>query len=263
MNARMACLTGALAASLAAMAGCGGTGPAREQASAPAATPRDALLAAVPAASVGAYHFTIKGGTQPMTGVLDAPHKTLRIQVRQHDADAGFSLSMTFLVVDKRSWTKISFEPADTPGLPKVPKTWMLLDPGKVKDPENSPLEYGDEADPGSITAIVQAADGVKEVTPRHYAGTTDLTRSTDAGIVEERTLSALGERAKAVPFEAVVDGQGHVTSAVVKIPAAGKVKASTYSVTYDGYGTTATPGVPAAGEQQKAVDVVYQMLNG
>jgi hypothetical protein len=64
------------------------------------------------------------------------------------------------------------------------------------------------------------------------------------------------------VPFTATTDAEGHLTRLVLKIPAAGKAKAHTYSVAYDGYDSTATPGAPAAGEQQKAVPAVYDMLN-
>ena len=227
------------------------------------ATPRDALLNAVPDAKVGAYRFDVKGGVTPMSGVLDAPQRTSLIKVSQTEKDAGFTLTMTALAVDKKGWMKIAFTPATVPGLPKLPKSWMAIDPAKIKDAEGAPIGYDDSTDPGYTSLVVQNSAGVKETSPRHYAGTTDLTKSTDAEIVDAATLKALGAKAAAVPFEAAIDGAGHLSSVIVKIPAAGKAKAALYRVTYSGYGSTATPEAPAAGEQTKATAAVYELLNG
>jgi hypothetical protein len=271
MTARLARLAGlgaALTLSLVTVAGCDPAGstsdPGARATDSPAAVaPRDALLNAVPDASVGAYHFAIKGGSTPMSGVLDAPKKTIRLEISQHEADPGFTLDMKFLVIEQKAWTKITFTPATIPGLPKLPKKWMLLDTSKIKDKENGPLAYGEEADPGSAKAVFQNASDVKQTSTGHFAGVTDLTKAADAEIVDGAALTALGDKAKKIPFTAVIDAKGRLTSAVVKIPAAAKTKATTYSITYDGYDTTETPVAPAAGEQQKAVSAVYEMLNG
>jgi hypothetical protein len=266
--ARWTALGTALALSLVTVAGCDSAGstsnPGAAAADSPSAVaPRDALLNAVPDESVGAYHFAIKGGSTPMSGVLDAPKKTIRLEISQHEADPGFTLDMKFLVIAQQAWTKITFTPAAVPGLPKLPKKWMLLDTSKIKDKQNTPLAYGDETDPGSATAVFQNARDVEQTSTGHFAGVTDLTKAADAEIVDAATLTALGGRAKKVPFTAVVDAKGRLTSAIVKIPAAGKTKAATYAISYDGYDSTGTPVAPAAGEQQKAVAAVYDMLNG
>ena len=79
--------------------------------------------------------------------------------------------------------------------------------------------------------------------------------------LVHRAFRAALGEQAKAVPFEARTDAQGRLSRMLVRIPAAGKTKASTYEVTYADYGSAPTPAEPA--QQQKAPAVVYEMLNG
>jgi len=271
MTARLARLAGlgtALTLSLVTVAGCDPAGstsdtgtPAAESPSAVA--PRDALLNAVPDESVGAYHFAIKGGSTPMSGVLDAPKKAIRLEVSQHEADPGFTLDMKFLIIEEKAWTKIAFTPATLPGLPTMPKKWMLLDTSKIKDKEDGPLAYGDETDPGYATAVFQNASDVEQTSTGHFAGVTDLTKATEAEIVDSATITALGDKAKKIPFTAVVDAKGRLISAVVKIPSAGKTKAMTYAVTYDGYDSTESPVAPPAGEQQKAVSAVYDMLNG
>jgi len=268
MTARKAYLTGStavLSLTIATAGGCGlATKPAADQTpKAVAATPREALLKAVPDNRVGAYRFDIKGGTTPMSGVLDAPKKTVEIKIVEKEPSLGLTLSMTSLIIDKKGWMKIAFTPANLPGLPKLPKKWLLLDPSKVKDKDNSPLQYGDETDPGYVSLLVSNSDGLKETSPGHYAGTTDLTRATKADVADAKTLTALGGKAKAVPFTAVIDAEGHLSSAVVKIPAAGKAKAATYQVTYSGYGRTTTPAAPAPGAQTPATSSVYDLLNG
>ncbi len=269
MTARMASRTGfagILSLALATSAACGVADEPATTGESPkvsVATPRDALLTAVPDTKVGAYKFDIKGGVTPMSGVLDAPKKTIELKVVQQEPDVDLTMTMRWLVIDDKGWMRVAFAPANLPGLPKLPKKWVLLDPAKVKDPDNSPLEYGDETDPGYVTQLVQNSADLTETSPGHFAGTTDLTQVTDAEIVDEKTLKALGDKAKAVPFTAVIDGAGHLTSAVVKVPAAGKAKAATYQVAYTGFGKTATPTAPAANEQTPATAAVYELLNG
>ncbi|MEV4639393.1 hypothetical protein AB0J80_18780 [Actinoplanes sp. NPDC049548] len=132
----------------------------------------------------------------------------------------------------------------------------MLLDPARIKDAEDAPLAYDGDTDAGAVGAVFAAIVDVQRTGTGTYAGTADLTRQGDAEIVDEPTLKTLGERAKTVPFTATVDGQGRLTSAVVKIPAA------EYVVTHDRYGATESLSEPAPDEQQKATEDVYEMLN-
>ncbi|UQU63697.1 hypothetical protein COUCH_32655 [Couchioplanes caeruleus] len=263
MNVRKVRLAGfgaLLALGAVSMGGCGVADTVEEAAP---ATPEDTLMDALPDFSTGPFHFTVKGGTQPMTGVLDAGRKSYRIDVSQKDPELGFTLTMKFLVVREKSWIKVDFKGTDgLTGLPKLPKKWLLVDPAEVKDTEDAPLSYDDETDPGEAGAVLRAIVDVKQTGTGTYEGTTDLTKQGEAGIVEDSTLKALGDRAKAVPFEATVDAQGRLTRTVVEIPSAGKVKAARYEVVYDQYGSAGSPAEPAAAEQQKAPKAAYEMLN-
>jgi hypothetical protein len=249
--------------SAAVLAGCGiaddSSGGAKDDAKVSVATPRDTLIQAVPDAKEGPYRFAVKGNETPLSGVLDAPKKTLQATFVQ--SEPGLTLTMTTLVVGPKGWIKMSFKPANLPGLPKLPKKWLLLDQSRIKD-KTAKFEYGDETDPGYTSLLVQSAAGITETSPGHFAGTVDLTQATAAEIVDDATLKALGAKAKALPFTAVVAG-GHLSSLAVKIPAAGKKKASTYAVSYTGFGATPSPAVPAAGEQTPATPAVYDLLNG
>jgi hypothetical protein len=266
MNVSKARLAG-LAALLALSAAAGGCGVADAvQDAAPASAkplaPRDALLESLPDASTGSFRFTIEGGDAPTAGEIDAGKQSYRVGFRYREPDAGFTMLTDFLVVEQQSWIKISFKDTEgLTGLPKLPRKWMLIDPAKIED-KDVPLGYDNETDPGEAGAVLRASADVKQTGAGRFAGITDLTQQGDAAIVDAARLKALGEQAKAVPFEATVDGQGRLTSAVVKIPAAGKAKASRYKITYADYGTTATPAAPAADEQQKATKDAYELLN-
>src|ERR1044071_7093022 len=108
MTARKASLTGfagILSLALATTAACGSadepaaTGKS-ESPKVSVATPRDTLLTAVPDTKVGAYKFDIKGGVTPMSGVLDAPKKTIELKLVQKEPDVGLTMTMTSLVID-------------------------------------------------------------------------------------------------------------------------------------------------------------------
>lgn len=220
------------------------------------------LAKGVPGRTTPAFHYSVKGGQQSFSGVLDAPHKSVTSDFFEKIPDSEMTLTMKFLVIEKQAWAKIAFDnaPADA-GLPKFPKKWMKLDQGKLSKDSAEDLTYAGETDPGYVSTLLTAAADLKETGTGTYAGTTDLTRSTEAEIVDADTLKALGEKAKAVPLEVTLDGEGRVTRAVVKIPAAGKAKAVTYEVVYDQYGK-ASP-IQAPSDAVAATADAYELLNG
>ncbi|MFC6569938.1 hypothetical protein [Actinoplanes utahensis] len=218
------------------------------------------LAQGVPTPKTPAFHYTVKGGVQPFSGVVDGPNQATTAAFADKDPD-GFTMSMTFLVVGSDSWTKISFSGAPAGAdLPKLPKQWMKLDKSKLPADLAGDLEFSGKSDPGYVSNLLVAAADLKETGPNAYAGTTDLTRSTEAEIVDAATLTALGEKAKTVPLEVSVDSEGRIAKAVVRIPAAGKAKAATYEVVYDRYGSAAPLTAPAGGVAAPAA--VYQMFN-
>jgi hypothetical protein len=254
----------------AALAGCGpATDPAAggAGASTPPTTPPSAgelLVKSVPAAGSVKYGFAVKGGDTPLNGVLDASGKAYRYDVTQVNADPHFKMTMNFLFVGEKSWVKIGFsEASGLTGLPKLPAKWMLLDKSKLKGDDALPTPADDESDPGAAGAIMAAIVDAKQTTPGHFTGTTDLTRQPDAGIVDEKTLKALGAKAKSLAFRADTDASGRLTSVIVDIPAVGKTKAHRYAVSYRDYGTVKSPVEPSAAEQQKAPAAAYDLLNG
>lgn len=260
-NARITRLLAAGGAVAVLATGCGVAETVRQAAPAASPTAEEKLLDSLPDDGTGPFRFAVEGGDMPATGVLDAREQAYRIDVSETDDELGFTMTMNVLVVRDQSWVKLGFRNTEKlAGLPKLPKKWMLVDPAEV-DADGLPVRYDEETDPGEAGVVLRAAAGVTETAPGRFTGTTDLTRQGDAGIADAATVKALGTKAAAVPFEAVTDDKGRLTSLVVRIPAAGKTKAATYEVAYRDYGTAPTPARPA--EQQKAPAVVYEMLRG
>ncbi|WP_127504486.1 hypothetical protein [Actinoplanes solisilvae] len=263
MNPTTARLGGIAAVLTLALSGCGLVDGSPEAGapttSAAVATPLETLIKAVPDETTPPYAFDIKGGSTPMSGSLDSSRKAVQLKIVE--SDDGITVTMALLMIEEKSWIKLAFKPK-IPGMPKIPNKWLVVDPAKLKDRQSLPAGYDGESDPGEVLLLLRNAAGVITKGRGQYAGTTDLTASTRAEIVDKAVLTKLGEKAEAVPFEATVNDAGHLTSMLVKVPAAAGVKAATYRVTYSGFGTTEVPPVPVGDQQTKATKFVYEILN-
>jgi hypothetical protein len=102
----------------------------------------------------------------------------------------------------------------------------------------------------------------VQSTGDRKYTGTLDLTKATDADIVDKKIVKDLGEAAKSVPFEATLDDKGRLSSLKINVPAGTKTKAQTWEVTYSDYGTAPKVEKPPAAETMEAPQAVYNLLN-
>jgi hypothetical protein len=250
----------AAVAALLILAGCG---QVTETEQPPAPTPAETLRKGVPTTAADIFHYAISDGSKAASGIVDTANKTLTTDFNEKIPDAGFTLTMRFLVVGDDSWAKISFGSAPAGlGLPKLPKKWMKLDTKKLGAEAEKDLTYADQTDPGYIGTLVAAAAGLTEKSPGRFSGTVDLTQATEAEIVDTATLTALGEKAKTVPFEASLDAKGRISTATVKVPAAGKVKAMTYEVSYDQYGSAEGVPAPTGSAQVAAPKAAYDLLN-
>jgi hypothetical protein len=253
-------MTGALLIGVAGLSACGVTETVEETVKEVSAT--TTLINGVPTAKSPVFRYTVKGGVSPFSGVVDAPNKGFTSDFAQEIEEGGFTLTMNFLVVEKQAWAKIAFKGAPAgSGLPKLPKKWMTLEAGKLSSDSSDDLTYDGESDPGYVSTLIESATGLKETGKGVYAGTADLTKAGEAEIVDDATLKSLGEQAKTVPLELTLDAEGRISKAVVKIPAAGKVKASTYEVVYDQYGTAAPVKTPT--DVVAAPAAAYELLNG
>ncbi|MDG4820600.1 hypothetical protein O7635_01880 [Asanoa sp. WMMD1127] len=237
-------------------------GPLAEDAAAPAtsapATPQEKLAAAVPDGTEGRYAFALKDGESTTKGVVDAKAKRSTLTVTYKEPEVGFTMTMSYLLVEADQWVKITFD-KQLPGMPKLPKKWLLIDKSKVDD--GAPVSPADP-DPVGAGDLVDAIVEVKESKPGTFTGTVDLTKADKAAIVDEEGLAALGGKAKAVPFTATVDDAGRLASIDIKVPAHGEVKAATHHATFSAYGSAPEVSAPSAGASQPAPAAAYELLN-
>ncbi|MFC7530600.1 hypothetical protein [Actinoplanes sp. GCM10030250] len=233
-----------------------GNAEAGTTATSPAPTPAETLLDAVPDEAAPAFAFATTGGcVLPFTGVFDAPGKAVKTSITQKIPRVG-SIAMTFLAIgEDRPFARITTKPASLATRMGVPKTWMALDPAKIADLGDSPLSYDGKIDPLGMGELIQQASGVVREGAR-YTGTVDLTKiEEDESVIASAALTKLGDKAEAVPFEAVVDeASGNLTTLKLKIPSG---KACT--LTYDRFGEVKSLSAPTA---KKAPAGVYALLN-
>lgn len=253
LNRRLAGLT-ALAAMTLGTAACGNADAATTPPAAP--TPAQTLLDAVPDEATPAFAFATKGGcVVSFTGVLDAPGKALQTTVTRKIPQVG-SLTMTFLAFgEDEPYARITTKPASVATRLGVPKKWLALNPARVAKFDDSPLSYAGEIDPLGMGGLIEhSSDVVRDGSA--FTGTVDLTKiDEDESVITSANLERLGDKAKAVPFEAVIDEKsGNLTSLKIKVPAG---KACT--LTYEKFGEVKSLSAPKA---KKAPAAVYAMLN-
>ncbi|MGN9810762.1 hypothetical protein ACTMSW_15535 [Micromonospora sp. BQ11] len=249
------------------LAGCGSDRDEKSTTSSPApspsADPKQKLLAAVPDETDPAFRFSGTDETgSALSGLVDPAAKGTELTVTEKDAEAGFTMKLSFRIVEERSWMKVDFDGAEElAALLKLPEKWMELDESKIKDPEGVPGYEG--ADPGNTGPILRNADAVTEQTDGSYTGTVDLTA--DPGIKDamDVDLAALADKARAVPFTATIGPDGNLATLTLTIPAAGKKKAATYAVKYFDFGAAPKITVPADADAQAAPASAYELLNG
>ncbi|WP_433825664.1 hypothetical protein ACQP2E_26560 [Actinoplanes sp. CA-015351] len=267
-------LAGLTVLSVLALAGCGGEDAdvAESSASTPSAassapvSAADALRASVPDDKVAAYAYAATGACTPLSGVVDAPNKSASFTTSQAipEVDGG-SLAITFLALGAdKPFVRFTIKPASlAKQMGITSKKWLAIDPAKITNYDESPFAYGGETDPLGASDLMGVAADVTSPTGQKFSGTLDLTKIADANpVLEAAEVTALGDKAKAVPFDAAIDAKtGNLSTFVVKVPAAGKVKAGNCTIKYSGYDTTKALAVPA--DAAKAPEVAYEMLNG
>ena len=253
---------GTVAAMLAAttlLAGCGSTNePAAAPQSSPSASPKEALLDAVPDGTEGAFRFSGKDASSTIDGRIDPAAKAFELNMVM-PPDDGVVVKMSFLVIEDQNWVKVKF--SGRPGLPKFPDKWMKLDPTKLTDTETIPNYDG--VDQGNAGPLIQAASSVEEKSPGQYVGFIDVSSGEAAKALEDGEAAALGEAGRKVPFTAVVGADKHLASLTLKMPAAGKAKAYDYVVKYADYGSAPKITVPTGAAATKAPAMAYELLNG
>jgi hypothetical protein len=151
-------------------------------------------------------------------------------------------------------YMKMDMGDAALPGMD--PKSWMHLDIAKLPANNSLGLKPG-EFDPVGAAKFLRAVATAEQVDADTIKGTMDLTKADGAGGIEGKTLQSLGAKAKAMPFEATVDGEGRLSKLVLDMPAMDGEPAQRFSVTYSDFGTPVEVSKPT-GKITEAPEAIY-----
>jgi len=232
--------------------GADATASAAAAASASAASARavDELKAAVTKLNAASYTYTMKGGEITNAGSVDRPGRQATITASV--AAAGEPFRVELLVLDKEYFAKVTG--LQIPGVQAG--KWMRIDGNRIKG--FKAFNVPEVLDPTFSEALGKAAT-TAERTPTGVKGTLDLTQG--AVLLDIGEVRQLGERARAVPFEATIDAQGRLTGWKMTVAAAGARKEAVYETAYTGLGAPVTVARPPAGQVVEAPAMVYDIL--
>jgi hypothetical protein len=254
INRRMAALgVGFVAALTLGLAGCGGDdgdggGPGGTE---PTKDPAVELRESVDKLNQTSAKVTMTAGPLTGSGVVDAPNKQGNVKLKV--SAGGQTINVETLAVGGDMWLKMT-------GVPNVPDKWLHIDPSKVSPDAGLGINAG-ELDLVGGDKLFQGIATVERTGEGQYKGTLDLTKATGSSFADEETLKQLGDRAKAVPFEAALDDEGRLTKFMMDL---GQVAGQTLKLdaAYSDFGTDVNLEAPPAAEVIEAPEEIYQLLN-
>ncbi|MER7281377.1 hypothetical protein ABT369_43775 [Dactylosporangium sp. NPDC000244] len=238
------------------MGGCGVGGEQPGSTSAAASTDpagKDALVGAVKALQGTTYGYTMKIDNGTVTGVVDPTGKR---QARLDSVASGVKFSLEGIVLGGGE----RYFRTSIPAAGVSSKKWYRFDRTKVTRTEI--IGLFETKDPTSSQDFVARVARARLEDGGKITGTYDLTRGGDLGLADQAGLTALGERAKAVPFVVTLDAQGRLASVRVTVPAYAGAAERTLTVDYRDQGKPAQVTVPKAAEVAPANAAVYNLLN-
>ncbi|MFI7545892.1 hypothetical protein [Actinoplanes sp. NPDC049599] len=234
-------------------------GPASEtpSASASAGTADPAATAALASATaaLGTTSFKVTMTSGPglkLTGLMDAPNGTGTADLTATGPNT--EITVKTLLVGQDLYVKV-------PGVTKG-DTWTHVDVSRLPAGANVGLRPG-QIDPANTAQLLTSTTDVRQVTPRSYEGTLDLTKAANVAGVDPTLVKTWGAQAQNVPFTAGLDEQGRLSALTIQLPAVNGQQAQPLEVLYTDYGTTVEAKKPAATETTEAPDSLYTSLGG
>jgi len=196
------------------------------------------------------YKYTLKAGDASGGGTVDPAAKQSSLTVTI-DADEDFKTEV--LLLDTELYLRISGLPL--PGLDG--QKWFKIDRSRIKS--FTALGIQDVDDPSGVKTLAKTIATIQKTGDRSYKGTLDLTKGSTAFGLDEAAARALGDKAKAVPFEATVNEQGKLATWKMVIPAHGTEKETPFDLTYSEHGGKFPLTKPA--DAAAPPDAVYDIL--
>lgn len=249
-----------VAVTLAFVTACGGgdagsgTAGTRSTAAPASTSPsaKDALAAAIKGLNSTSYTYTMKIPESTVSGAVDPAGK---LQGKLDGVASGVKYSIEGIVLGSDYYFKTSIP---TTGVNT--KKWYKLDRTKVTKDEIVGLF--ETKDPTGSQEIVGRVGTAKQDSPTQISGTYDLSAGGDLGIDDSAAIAALGDKAKAAPFVATLDGQKNLTALKITVPAYGTTAEQTLSVEFRGHGQPVAIAAPKAADVTPATAAIYSLLN-
>jgi hypothetical protein len=237
------------AAGAGASAGTGGTAS-----SAPSTAPKDALLASTKQLTQTSYHYTITSAGLSGSGASDPAAKSASMSMS--GAQDGTSMKVDLIKIDTDIYLRMDAGQLNRQ-LGVSPEKWMHIDAASW-GANNSVLNF-----PGGggtdVSGLLAGVVNVQSTDGRTLTGTLDLTKATGNSAVNADALSKAGAKAKAVPFTAVLDDQGRLSS--LKIDGSGIQDGLTVDMAFSDYGKPAGISKPDAASVVEAPDAVQNLF--
>ncbi|MET8527245.1 hypothetical protein [Micromonospora sp. NPDC005172] len=227
------------------------------------ADPKEALLASTKEAAKGDFTFTLAGADLTGGGLVHKPSNSAQLTMKLGDASQDVSMEMDLIYIDSESWVKLDVGGAlgaMIPGAAKNKGKYQHLDKTKVKGIKDLQLDP-ETLDPLDSETLVKGLTEVQKTGEGTYAGKIDITASSESVALDEDVVTALGARAKALPFTAKLDPQGRLTELVISVPAAGETAAHDIKIGYAGYGTGTGAQKPSADKVVEASAETYELF--
>jgi hypothetical protein len=260
--------TAAIATSVLLAAGCGSSSdddkkpspqsPAEASRSAAASSSAAAvatgdLNTAVQELAKTSYKYTMKAGDASGGGSVDPAAKQSSMAIAVGSGADQFRTEV--LIIDPELFVKITGLP-----LPGVDgKKWLRIDRARIKS--FTALGIQDIDDPTGVKTLAKTIATIQKTGDSSYKGTLDLSKGSAAFGLDEAAVRQLGEKARAIPFEATVNPAGKLATWKMTIPAFGGEKETTFDLAYTDHGGTFGLKKPAAGEIVNPPAAVYDML--
>ena len=243
------------------LAGCGAkkgndvaASPTAKASPSPTLAPKDALLASTRSLATTSYKFTIKSDALNGTGTADPTKKSVTLQAVGQEQ--GTSIKLDFVAVAPDLYAKIDLGPLGAQlGVPS--DKYLHIDATKLGP--NPSLPIGIDGDPAHVAGILAGLNDVKTTDGKTFTGTLDATKMTGDSAPDSDAIQKAGDKAKAIPFTAVVDDQGRLTD--LKVDGASIDPQLAIEVTFAGFGSVAGIAKPDAAQVVEAPDSVVQLF--
>ena len=236
-----------------------GASPAADTPSASAAPgnadPAAAAALATATATLGTTSFKVTLTSGPglkLTGLMDAPNGTGTADLTATGPNT--EIKVKTLLVGQDLYLKV-------PGITKG-DTWTHVDVSRLPEGANVGLRPG-QIDPANTAQLLTSTTDVRQVDPRSFEGTLDLTKAAGVAGVDQTLVKTWGAQAQNVPFTAGLDEQGRLSALTIQLPAVNGQQAQPLEVLYTDYGIKVEAQKPAAGETTEAPDSLYTSLGG